>query len=347
MSEIKIRHTIPDAWAEHGRCPNCAAAGLRVLHPVNRADQLLCAACGLSFELEMEGARLHVCHWPDTFPELNIIISDEWRTAAELRVLIQKLSSEAAVSAEATNAFMPEDLESRIQSADLRASMGPVPQPPPPTADAADLARRIQELRQLGNTPKQILTSLTREEKDPERLQTIQRLIAPMETQEQARQGQRQHLSLVVVGVLLVLVVAGGIILTLLNTGPASRSSSQANGMAGTPTPGARAPQALVDLLNLSTPVVKYGGAPSSGSQFVCPHTTAQAAGMFGGVSEDWISPPNTHGWIMISKGGPAKVTLPAGVKAVYLEWSDRLKQVEVDGPASMNGVYYLYISCP
>ena len=80
MSEIPIRQTIPDAWAEQGHCPYCAASGMRVQHPAAGADQLQCTACGLTFEMELDGTRLHVVHWPDALPFFIVMVPDDWLT---------------------------------------------------------------------------------------------------------------------------------------------------------------------------------------------------------------------------------------------------------------------------
>jgi rubredoxin len=53
MSEIKVRDSIPDAWANKGCCPLCAASKMQVQHQSAGPDQLRCDACGVVFEVEL------------------------------------------------------------------------------------------------------------------------------------------------------------------------------------------------------------------------------------------------------------------------------------------------------
>ena len=339
MTEIKILQTIPDAWSKQARCPLCNAPGMRVLHPARRADQMLCTVCGLSFELEMEGARLHVCHWPDAFPLLNTLISDEWRTPADLRSLVGKMKSDADESEHAsfqTARAIARDEEDVPETMAVRPP-APAGQPRSPTPEETKILAKIQELRQMGNDLTQIRTTLNQGEQDPQRLKIINRLLSGMELQEHSRQQKRMRLILAVVGSLLVVMLAGGLFLRELDTRQANSPAS-----AGTP-----APNMLAKALNLSTPVIKYGGLPAGSGKVPCPRTPDQAAERFGGASSNWFSLPNTTGWIMLRTGAPIELTIPAGMKSAYIDLGGSSILVEIQGPATIKGANTLTINCP
>jgi hypothetical protein len=338
MTEIKIRQTIPDGWGQHACCPLCSFAGMRVIHPARRADQMLCTVCGLSFELEMEGARLHVCHWPDAFPLLNTLISDAWRTPADLRTVVGKMKSaadESAVSAIQTARAIARDEEDIPDTVAVHAP-APAGQPRPPTPEEIKVLAKIHELRQMGNDLKQIRTTLNQAEQDPEQLKILNRLLSGMQLQEHTRQQKRMRLILATVGSLLVVMLAGGLVLREMDHRQANSPAS-----AGTP-----APNMLAKALNLSTPVIKYGGLPDGSSKIPCPRTPDQAAERFGGTSSNWFSLPNTYGWIMLRTGQPVELTIPAGMKSAYIDLGGSSILVEIQGPATIKGANSLTISC-
>ena len=359
MSEIKIRQTIPDAWAQHGRCPFCAASGMRVQHPAAGADQLQCMACGLTFEVELDGARLHISHWPDSLPFMHIMVSDTWMTAAELRALIQRMAAPPSVPASISPAapdqssfpITPVKSDTDLGMPDAAVVTTWTPTPPqasaPPALDPTGIAIRIKKLRALGNSPKEIQTILTQSEKEPERAQAILRIIAQMEHQEQSRQWKKLRLSLGIVGGLgIILLGAGFVFLKNYQNKPVGAGPAGQN----TPAQDTPVPNPVVKALNLNTPVVNYNAGPpssSTGDASVCPRTSQQAADLFGGQPGDWVSPPSSNGWIMVRKGKSADIFVPKGMKAAYLQLGNSLQLVDLDGPATLSGVYYIAVSCP
>ncbi len=352
MSEIKVRQIIPEAWAERGQCPFCAATGMRLQHPATGADQLQCTACGLAFELEMEGAHLHVCHWPNSLPFLHLMAPDAWLTPTSLRTIIQQLTAPSATPASPSPTTPPIPIPlaqaktspgTQISGGDATPAASPSKNSSLPVLDTTGIILRIKKLQALGNTPKEIQTILTQTEMDPDRIQRIIGITDQMERQERARQAKKLRRSFGILGVVVLILVAAGFILQKMyqSEGPAA---------AGAQLQATQAPNLVVKILNLSTPVVHYGGYPPGGSTSSaanCPQTSQEAANLFGGFPTDWNSPPDSNGWFMIRKGTPAVVFIPNGMKAAYLQLGNRLQLVEVSGPATLSGVYYIALSCP
>ena len=350
MSEIKIRQTIPDAWAKQGRCPLCAAPGMRVLHPAAGADQLQCAVCGVAFEVELDGARLLVCRWPDSLAFLHEMVAYGWMTAAELLTLIQQIVPAPVSTSPAAPGRPPipttptkAEMDPGMQKASGAAARTAAPsqKPGPLAPDATEISIHVKNLRSLGNSPKQIRTILTQAESEPERIQAILGIIAQVERQEQARQGKKLRLSLGVVGVMVLILVGAGFVL--------QKDYQTKLAAAGSALQETAAPN-LAKILNLNTPVVIYGAAPPSsysGNGNVCPRTSQKAAALFGGQPANWYSPPNSNGWVMIHQGQATDIYIPRGMTAAYLQLGKSLQMVNVVGPATLSGVSYIAVSCP
>lgn len=328
-----------------------------VQHPAGSADQLRCTACGLAFELEMDGARLHVSRWPDSLPFLHIMVSDDWRSAADLRSLVKQMTSgsNAATPPPATAPIQPlapiPPAESETAAVMPPPAPAAAPKPAAPALDATAIGIRIKQLRTLGNSSKEIRTTLTQAEKDPERVQAILGMIDQMERYEQARQGNKLAWSLGILMVVVILLVGAGYIWQTNFLNQNQPAAGGAGGPAGAPAQPTQAPNIAVKILNLNTPVVNYGSVPpgaSSVSATACPRTAQQAADSFGGKPTDWYYPPGSNGWVMAhAGGGSVNIFVPKGMKAAYLQLSNRLQLNEVAGPATMTDVYYVAISCP
>ena len=332
---------------------------MRVQHSSAAADQLLCTACGLSFELEQDGARLHVSRWPDSLPFLQILVPDDWRTAAELRILVAQMTAGSGISpstplAVSSPPALPTTPAEAGTPAEIPGSAGltilppaAIPQSAPPALDAAAIGIRVKQLRALGNSPKEIRITLTQAEKDPERVQAVLEIITRMERQEQARQATKLLWSLGILG-LVVIILAGAVY--IYQTKIQNQNQPAGAGAAGPLSQGTQAPNLAVKLLKLSTPVVNYGAVPpgaNGASVSACPHTAQQAANLFGGQLADWYYPPGSNGWVMVRTTASADIFVPNGMKAAYMQLSNRLQLIEVQGPATLGGVYYVAISCP
>ena len=358
-----IRQNIPDAWAEHACCPLCGSPKMRVQHAAASVDQMLCTACGLAFELEMEGDRLIVTQWPVALPFLHVLVPDDcWRTAGELRSLVKQMTSGPGLSAPVppvTSSLPPPPAAPakamtapRVPDSARPSSRPPVaaPQPAPPPLNPDAIGIRIKQLRALGNSPKEIRTTLTQAEKDPERVRAILGIIAQSERQEQARQGKKLAWSLGILAVIVIILVGAGIV---YQENVLKQNQLAAAGGAGPTLQPTQAPNLAVKLLNLNTPVVNYGSVPpvASGtgvSAVTCPRTADQAANLFGARPADWYYPPGSNGWVMAHAGGTsATIFVPKGMKAAYLQLSNKLTLIEVEGPVTLSNTYYVAISCP
>ena len=358
MSEIKIRQTIPNLWAERGRCPYCAASAMRVYHPECGPDQLQCKACGLAFEMEQEGISLHVRRWPDSLPFLYLIVPDEWVLAAGLRTLIQQKANPSNANSSSTpnlSTLPPAPTSTTLPAAapmppDAASATASSPKSIPTAIDEAGILERIRQLHALGNTPKEIKAILLSTEREPERIQAILKILAQVEHREHVRQMGKLRLSLGILGVIILVMVAAGFFMVRIFQRQASGSLPPVEAENGSTQVTTLSPKSAVKLLNLDTPVVRrLPATPAvSGVKFLtCPRNAQNAADMFGGQASDWYSPPNTHGWVLIRKGQGTEITLPAGMTAAYLQLDNGLKVVNVVGPALMSGVYYLAVSCP
>ena len=339
---------------------------MRVQHPAACAAQLRCTACGLAFEMEMDGAHLHVARWPDSLPFLHIMVSDDWRTAAELRSLVNQMTSgpdsapppPPAASIQAPPPVVPANVEPPPQTHNsaMETSLpaAALPNSAPPALDAEAIGIRIKQLRALGNSPREIRATLTKAETDPERVQAILGIITRMEHQEQTRQSNKLVWALGILMVVVILLVGIGYIFqqNFLNQNqPVAAGAAGAGGAAAATPPPAQAVNPAVKVLNLNTPVVKYGAVPPGASSTIaskCPRTALDAANLFGGKPADWYYPPSSNGWVMAHAGGAAAdIFVPKGMKAAYLQLSNRLNLIEVNGPATLSDSYYVAISCP
>jgi hypothetical protein len=330
---------------------------MRVQHGAAGPDRLFCSACGLAFELEMEGARLHISRWPDALPFMLIMIPDEWRTAAELRSLVrQNISATdlATPTSPAASVQLPLPIPPAKTEIALEppvpvvlASLPPAAPSKPTSAplDADAIGIRIKQLRALGNSSKEIRTTLTQAETDLERVKAILGILNRMECQEQSRQSKKLFWSLGILAALVIILVAASHILQVR-----TQEQSQANA-AGPTIQSTQPPNPLAQLLKLNTPVVNYNAAapPVAYSTLTggCPRTAQEAADLFGGQPADWYYPPGSHGWVLARTASSTNIFVPKGMKAAYLLLSDKLNLIEVQGPASLSGAYYAAISCP
>jgi hypothetical protein len=104
----------------------------------------------------------------------------------------------------------------------------------------------------------------------------------------------------------------------------------------------------LSKLLNLNTPVVQYYVPPAGATEYEeCPGSAAEAANLFGGLSENWSYPRSSNGWVMMAINQATTIYVPDGMKAAYIQLADSILLIEIPGPASLSNVYYVAISCP
>jgi hypothetical protein len=101
------------------------------------------------------------------------------------------------------------------------------------------------------------------------------------------------------------------------------------------------------------TPVVRPvdGGdqalsGEGAASASLCPGTPEDAARLFGGEADAWQPGGDAGGWIMVSVTELATVRVPAGMTAAYLTIGETLSMNEVPGPAVIEGIAMVAISC-
>jgi len=304
----------------------------------------------------MEGARLHVSRWPDALPFLLITVPDEWRTAAELRSLVKQNTSVDGLAAPISPAVaseprfpIPPGKAEIVPDTAVPAGLTSLPpvapsKPAPAPLDAEAIGIRIKQLRALGNSSKEIRTTLTQAENDPERVKVILGIITRVERQEQTLQSKKLFWSLGILAALVIVLVAVGYMLQIK-----TQNQTQANA-AGPTIQNTQPPNPMAQLLKLNTPVVNYNAAPPVAYTTLtsgCPRNAQEAADLFGGQPADWYYPPSSHGWVMARTTSSTNIFVPKGMKAAYLLLSDKLNLIEVQGPASLSGAYYAAISCP
>jgi hypothetical protein len=352
MSEIKARTTIPVEWSEKTRCPVCSTPGMSVQHEANSPDQLQCRTCGLRFELEMGGNHLYVTHWP-------ISISDQARSAVVLWLTIDELRMFVNQGATTPDASAIRSSENQTQPSSIplknedkagqqsRQEMRPLPDASSQLANQLDPERSepaiyIKSLRTLGNSYKQIRTILTQTISTPAELKAALDISGQMERQEQGRQQKKLLTSMGIAAMLLLIMVGAGFFILKIPNSP----SSTALPMQTIAQPTVR--PSIVDILKLATPNIHMlpplpATDPDSSVKF--PRTLDGAASLFGGLAENWKSLKG--GWIMISPVKAVTINVPNGMKAAYLVMSKTVGLAEVKGPARMENVYYVSVSCP
>jgi hypothetical protein len=193
-------------------------------------------------------------------------------------------------------------------------------------------------------------------------VQAVMAEVARAEAQKRARQNRMMWLT--VGGAALVLLVLGVLAASVMMGGPlAPAGPTDAPGASGgaSAQPTATASQFLdpaglpaplqtlippgVRLLNPPTPSVKKGegaGAPAS----TCPRSAGEAAELFGGGADQWQYESSSGGWIMVSTSGAVTIRVPANMTAGYMTIGSELKITQVNGPATLENVYMVALSC-
>jgi hypothetical protein len=323
---------------------------MQVQHQPVGPDQLCCVACGVAFEVEADGACLHVTLWPDSFAGLREQAADRWLTVTELRTLVRPAvpSPDPRTIASPIKPVQPLAAPSSVGPKPLPSKTGVTPVSTPTASnknivtgtDLTEMAVRVQKLRSLGNTSAQIKAILLKTETDPEKIKAIPQVIGQVERQDQNRQGKKLMRS---IGILVVVVVVFIITGFFLQRSYANRQPQQT--MA--PLQATLMPN-LAKVLRLDTPLVQYGVAPpAAANSSSCPFNGDEAAALFGGQPENWSSPPGTHGWIMIDQIKPATIYIPKGMTAAYLQLGSAISLVQISGPVQLGNIYYVAISCP
>lgn len=319
-----------------------------IIHVHGQPDQLRCNQCNLAFEFELNGPRLHVTHWPMILEELDGITED-WQTVSELRTLAQKVTGTPVLPRPVAPTQMPVPAPSPIAvpapvaGPSSNAQPAPVPNQPARVHVSDEFIVRIKKLRDLGNTPQQIQRILAGEGKTPEEIQAGFEVTDILLKQDQARQQKKLWRSLGVTAVIILLCIS-----TLAVLGNMLTREDEDKPVAVANAQNTMVPQ-VVEALHLSTPRVEYAANPPSAASALtgCPKTAAQAALVFGGDVANWTTPPGSNGWIMIDPAKGNSIYIPENMTAAYMELGESMTLSEVFGPAQMENVYYIAISCP
>lgn len=97
-----------------------------------------------------------------------------------------------------------------------------------------------------------------------------------------------------------------------------------------------------ITVLNVPTPSVESKGPPSA----PCPTTSAQASALFGGPAGSWSFSHQEQGWILILADKPTSIRIPDGMSAGYLVIGETLEMRSALGPATVNNVNFIAVSC-
>jgi hypothetical protein len=238
---------------------------------------------------------------------------------------------------------------------------------PEPSIPPAALAK-AKELLALRQTAPQIRAILQREW-TLEQVQAVMAEVERLEAQNRARQMRLGWLT--ITGAALVLLVVGGLALNAMlgSRGaalPGGAGQTNASGAPGAAGPGGAIVQPTqtnspfidpknlpaplqtlippgVQILNPPTPFVKKGDGPPAKA---CPLSEEEAARVFGGQASDWHREAESNGWTMITVGEAATISVPANMTAGYMTFGDSLKITQVNGPATIENVYMIALSC-
>jgi len=316
MTSTQVRQNIPDDWSQKVTCPLCAVFKMQVVHPLFGPDQLRCDSCGISIELELGGDHIHVMEWPDGHTALQEDVADRWINVEELRTLVHLLAvrQRAGMSTPNPNQRVNEEL-------------------------LAEVSRTVESLRGLGNPPAQILAILEENEVDPQRIEAAREAVNRLERTERELRARRLRFFLLLAGVILILMIGAGIVISSAFPGKTD-GSSDSHQVPVIPY--------LVKALHLGTPVTEPTTTPegtASGKISGCPNSPAEAAAMFGGQVDKWSSPSST-GWVMLTTSQTATIFVPKNMSAGYLQFSNQLSLIQVDGPTTLTDIYYVAIRC-
>jgi hypothetical protein len=354
-------NSLPDEWANKARCPVCNASPLAVVHRAGAADQMACPRCHALFEIEQKGPRIHFTALPGI---LNGPIGGRWVTYAEVMQIVQAIAAQknAANPAEGAPASAPAQktppppepspftgdiVEMIIPAARVQE---PIEEPPalisvPPALsepvymerapEVVDLRTRTKELYALGNRPAQIKEILSRDPLlDKAEIQAEVDALSGIDSAKKHRQRTILWVSIVIE--LFIILVCGVMIwywrplLTVMGGKPGVNFVATLS-----------ANETIAPLI--ATPMVRReteGPVPRPS----CPETREQAAALFGGSPDSWISDIKDGSWFLVS-GQPVNVHIPGGMSVVLIDIGSAGVNT-VPGPAYVTNIKSITILC-
>ena len=308
-------------------CPVCGDSHLSIERELAQPDQMSCKACATNFEVAQDGETVRLVRYPDHLP-------------AELRA----------------GWFKP----STIRQIAFQSPKHEFPQSAPVVVDIP-LEERVIRLIRLGNSPDKIREILSRQ---PGVM--IGQVDEILDNFKKQSGNNRSSTWMVVLGGLVVILVIGVIAALLFQPSPPANPAGTTNsGGANTLQPNASSTQASSPYLDPAllpaplqtlipsgmailkpTPVVVQALDANTQPAIRCPVSPGQAAEVFGGEMKDWNK--NTTGgagWFMVSAQSRT-VHLPKNMTGGYFVFSNSPSMESVTGPAIIENVFFVSISC-
>lgn len=309
-------------------CPVCGDAHLTIEHELTQPDQMSCNACTTTFEVAQDGETVRLVRYPSHLP-------------AELRNGWFKPSAITRIAYQAVKQVEP-----------LIAASAPVVDLP--------VEERVKKLARLGNPPEKIRAILSRQPGIDIDMGQVDAVLA---TYQKQNKGSATW-SLVLGGLVVVLAIVV-IAVLLLQSAPPANLASQANpDNPAALQPGTKAtadspyldpallPAPLRTLIPSGmailkpTPVVVHSLDANTQPTIKCPVSPGQAADVFGGEMEEWTkSDAGGAGWYIISTQSRT-IHLPKNMTGGYFEFINSPSMNSVVGPAVIENVFFMSISC-
>lgn len=335
MSDLSLnaRTHIPKEWLSGAVCPVCGEKNLMINQLLNQADCMMCASCASSFEIAQDGDHIRLVDGPANLPQQAL---GNWLKPATLRGLIQK--NRIVDTPQIPQNTLPVDLDS--------------------------LRSRAQELQRLGNDPAKIQATLSRLPGiNPN---DLQRVIEEIQA-ERARKQQKTLQTTMIVITLFVLSICSLFVLmgptrsvlasALMRTGIIKATPTSEQTLAQS-LPQTEQNQKYLDKSRLPSPLqtlipaganiieppdVIVRAEKQTGKKHKCPFSPGEAVLLFGGQLDAWSKA--NFGWTMISTD-PQTIHVPEGMYAGYLVFIEKPEFLNVVGPATIENVNFLSISC-
>ncbi len=343
--------SLPDQWANQAHCPVCNASPLAVVHRAGAADQMACPCCHALFEIEQKGPHIHFTALPEIVSGLT---GRQWVTYAEVRQTLKAVVAQpgpdklaAAGAPPEPSPFTDELVEMIVPACQVEKQAEEKPAPPivPPTRpepvyiprapEIKDVRTRARDLYALGNRPEQIKDILSRDPLlDKGEIQAEVDTLSGIDGAKKHRQRTILWASIFVE--LIAILVCGAIIsvwrplVGVLGGDPGKQFVATLS-----------ANQTIAPLIG--TPVVRReteGPAPRPS----CPQTQEQAAALFGGPADSWISDINDGSWFLVT-GTPVYVHVPGGMSVIMVNIGNAGLD-SVPGPVSIDNVKSVTILC-
>jgi len=350
--------SLPDEWANKAHCPVCNTSLLAVVHRAGAADEMACPCCHSLFEIEQRGSHIHFTALPGILAGL---IGEGWVTYAEVKQAVQAVAArksaenKAAASPPAQKApaapepcpFTEEMVETFVPGAQAQVQVEQKPEPvmiPPIQSEPVYQARapeikdvhtRAKDLYALGNRPDQIKEILSR---DPILDKTeIQAEVDALSGKDNAKKHRQRNILWVSIAIELFIIFFCGVIISVWQ--PLLGVVGGASGKNFVATISANETVAPL----IATPMLirqTEGPAPRPS----CPKSKEQAAGLFGGSSDNWYADVSDGSWFLVTTK-PVSVYVPGGMSVVVVNIGGAGVNT-VPGPVIVTNIKSVTILC-